>query len=150
MYRNRYPPPSAPPGQSKYGIFRTFAVLLDLITILYLTRFSLKPMRLFGGLGAAGRNWWRVLGLITIAMKLAVGLSTSTGNPLLYASLFGIMIGLQFTLMGMTAEMHTRTHYESQSRRPYAISRFRGFEAALAPTQQSAHTKGSISVDRAA
>jgi hypothetical protein len=37
------------------------------------------------------------------------------------------MIGLQFVLMGMTAEMHTRTHYESQGRRPYAIAHLRGF-----------------------
>ncbi len=116
-------------GKSKYGILRTFAVLLDLITVLYLTRFSLKPMRLFGGLGALSAIGGLVLGLAAIVMKLASGFDL-TGNPLLYASLFGMMIGLQFMLMGMTAEMHTRTHYESQERRPYAVSRFRGFESA--------------------
>jgi len=43
------------------------------------------------------------------------------------------MIGLQFTLMGMTAEMSTRTHYESQNRRPYAVARIRGFAASELP-----------------
>jgi glycosyltransferase involved in cell wall biosynthesis len=121
-------------GKSKYGILRTFAVLLDLITVLYLTRFSLKPMRLFGGLGALSAIGGVALGLAAIVMKLASGFDL-TGNPLLYASLFGIMIGLQFMLMGMTAEMHTRTHYESQERRPYAVSRFRGFDGAVDGTR---------------
>lgn len=113
-------------GKSKYGIMRTFAVLLDLITVVYLTRYSLKPMRLFGGLGALAAAFGIACGFAALVLKLAMGLDI-TGNPLLYGSLFGIMIGLQFTLMGMTAEMNTRTHYESQQRRPYAIARFRGF-----------------------
>jgi glycosyltransferase involved in cell wall biosynthesis len=116
-------------GTSKYGIMRTFAVLLDLITVLYLTRWSLKPMRLFGGLGAASALGGIALGFVAVAMKLLGGFDL-TGNPLLYASLFGVMIGLQFTLMGMTAEMNTRTHYESQQRRPYAVSQLRGFKTA--------------------
>ena len=58
-----------------------------------------------------------MLGLVAIAMKLLGGFDL-TGNPLLYASLFGVMVGLQFTLMGMTAEMSTRTHYESQEPGP--------------------------------
>ncbi len=115
-------------GRSKYGIFRTFAVLLDLVTVLYITRFSLKPMRLFGGLGMMAAVSGVICGLFAFVMKVGAGFDL-TGNPLLYASLFGIMIGLQFTLMGMTAEMHTRTHYESQQRRPYAVSRLRGFES---------------------
>jgi glycosyltransferase involved in cell wall biosynthesis len=118
-------------GKSKYGILRTFAVLLDLITVLYLTRYSLKPMRLFGGLGAVAAVGGIVLGIAALIMK-AVSNFDLTGNPLLYASLFGVMIGLQFILMGMTAEMNTRTHYESQERRPYAVSRLRGFDAAKA------------------
>ena len=119
-------------GKSKYGIMRTFAVMLDLITVVYLTRHSLKPMRLFGGLGALAALGGTVLGGIAILMKLFAGFDL-TGNPLLYASLFGVMIGLQFTLMGMTAEMSTRTHYESQNRRPYAVARIHGFGASELP-----------------
>ncbi|HVT27115.1 MAG TPA: glycosyltransferase family 2 protein [Lacipirellulaceae bacterium] len=117
-------------GKSKYGILRTFAVLLDLITVLYITRFSLKPMRLFGGLGALSMLGGMALGAAAIVLKLVTDFDL-TGDPLLYASFFGVMIGLQFMLMGMTAEMSTRTHYESQQRRPYAVSRFRGFDGAL-------------------
>ncbi|HEX5472519.1 MAG TPA: glycosyltransferase family 2 protein [Lacipirellulaceae bacterium] len=131
-------------GKSKYGILRTFAVLLDLVTVLYLTRFSLKPMRLFGGIGAISVLGGMMLGFAAIVMKLTSGFDL-TGNPLLYASLFGVMIGLQFMLMGMTAEMHTRTHYESQKRRPYAVSRLRGFDAVHA-----ARVRGPAINERAA
>jgi glycosyltransferase involved in cell wall biosynthesis len=135
-------------GQSKYGILRTFAVLLDLITVLYLTRYSLKPMRLFGGLGALSAIGGVTLGLMAIVMKLVADFDL-TGNPLLYASLFGVMIGLQFTLMGMTAEMNTRTHYESQERRPYAVSRLRGFDMTPALQAQHSHV-GSLGVSERA
>src|SRR3954471_1701702 len=85
-------------GKSKYGILRTFAVLLDLITVLYLTRYSLKPMRLFGGLGAVSAIGGIMLGFAALIMKIVSDFDL-TGNPLLYASLFGVMIGLQFILM---------------------------------------------------
>lgn len=124
-------------GKSKYGIMRTFAVLLDLITVLYLTRYSLKPMRLFGGLGALSIAGGVLMGMIAIAMKLFAD-AHLTHTPLLYASLFGVMVGLQFILMGMTAEMNTRTHYESQERRPYAVSRLRGFANAAVAAAKAA------------
>lgn len=113
-------------GKSKYGILRTFAVLLDLVTVVYLTRFSLKPMRLFGGIGALSMVGAGLCAAAAVAMKLAQGFDL-TGNPLLYAALFGAMAGLQFLSMGMLAEMGTRTHYESQGRRPYAVDRLAGF-----------------------
>jgi glycosyltransferase involved in cell wall biosynthesis len=136
-------------GQSKYGILRTFAVLLDLITVVYLTRFSLKPMRLFGGMGALAAIGGIALGLTAIVMKVVAGFDL-TGNPLLYASLFGVMVGLQFVLMGMTAEMNTRTHYESQARRPYAVSRRRGFEFENGASGEHSRVLRSTTNDRAA
>src|SRR5262249_28683192 len=104
-------------GKSKYGILRTFAVLLDLITVLYLTRFSLKPMRLFGGIGAVATIGGVAVATFAVILKLVADYHL-TRSPLLYGSFFAITVGLQFILMGMTAEMNTRTHYESQERRP--------------------------------
>jgi glycosyltransferase involved in cell wall biosynthesis len=124
-------------GKSKYGIMRTFAVLLDLMTVVYLTRYSLKPMRLFGGLGALAGLTGVTCGIAAVAMKVFDDFHLNA-NPLLYASLFGIMIGLQFVLMGMTAEMHTRTHYESQGRRPYAIGQLRGFPQTIGTLSRAA------------
>src|SRR5262249_30761321 len=122
---------------------------LDLITVLYLTRFSLKPMRLFGGLGALAVIGGITVGLIAVILKLAAGFHL-TRNPLLYGSFFGIMIGLQFILMGMTAEMNTRTHYESQERRPYAISRVRSSRNAYSVIDTNSNAITSKPSDRAA
>jgi glycosyltransferase involved in cell wall biosynthesis len=124
-------------GKSKYGIMRTFAVLLDLMTVVYLTRYSLKPMRLFGGLGALAGLTGIACGIAALAMKYLQDFHLNS-NPLLYASFFGIMIGLQFVLMGMTAEMHTRTHYESQDRRPYAVAHLRGFPQSIGTLTRAA------------
>jgi len=49
---------------------RTFAVLLDLMTVVYLTRYSLKPMRLFGSLGALAGLGGIAFGIAAIAMKI--------------------------------------------------------------------------------
>lgn len=108
-------------GQTKYGLSRTFRVLLDLVTIKYLIQYSNAPMRFFGtfgmgcGVGAIalatavfGMKWWGV---------------DMTGNPLLYVSLFGIILSLQFFSLGILGEMSSRTYYESQGRRPYAVRR---------------------------
>ena len=65
-------------GKSKYGIMRTFAVLLDLMTVVYLTRYSLKPMRLFGGLGALAGLTGIACGIAALAMKVPATTSTST------------------------------------------------------------------------
>lgn len=114
-------------GVSKYGISRTFAVLLDLVTIVYLTRFALKPMRLFGTIGAGAMLTGGVFGLAAVGMRLFADFDL-TGNPLLYAALFSQMAALQFLSMGMLAEMSSRTYYESQGRRPYAVDRVTGFD----------------------
>ena len=116
---------------------RTFAVLLDLMTVVYLTRYSLKPMRLLRRPRRLAGLTGVAFGIAAIAMKVFADFHLNA-NPLLYASLFGIMIGLQFILMGMTAEMHTRTHYESQGRRPYAISQLRGFPQTVGTLSRAA------------
>ncbi|TWT88992.1 Undecaprenyl-phosphate 4-deoxy-4-formamido-L-arabinose transferase [Pseudobythopirellula maris] len=115
-------------GESKYGIGRTFGVLMDLVTIVYLTRFSQNPMRLFGGLGAVATLLGGAMGVVSLAMKLFGG-ADLTGNPLLYAGCFAGLAGLQLLLMGMIAEMASRTLYESQGSRPYAIESTAGFGA---------------------
>jgi len=44
-----------------------------------------------------------------------------TGNPLLYLSMMGVILAAQFLLMGIIAEMLTRTYHEAQGKRPYII-----------------------------
>jgi len=107
-------------GVTKYGLSRTFRVILDLITVKYLIQYSTSPMRLFGSIGFGCGLLATVAGTAVLAMKLSVNFDMS-GNPLLYISLFGFMIALQFVSLGMLGEMNARIYYESQGRKPYAI-----------------------------
>ena len=122
-------------GQTKYGLSRTFRVILDLITVKYLIQYSTSPMRLFGSVGFL----CSMMGLVCFAAVLGMkGLMSfdMSGNPLLYLSLFGWMIGLQFFSLGMLGEMNARIYYESQGRKPYSIRRAVGRN--LRPQRQRA------------
>ncbi len=107
-------------GQSKYGLSRTVRVLLDLLTVKYLVRYLTSPMRLFGGLGLGATAVGCASGAATVWMKLVHGVDM-TGNPLLLLAVFCVLVGVQLVILGMLGELGTRTYYESQGRRPYAI-----------------------------
>ena len=112
-------------GVTKYGLSRTFKVLLDLLTVKYLIQYSTSPMRLFGSIGFGCTLLATIAGMAVLTMKLLAKFDMS-GNPLLYVSLFGFMIGLQFISLGLLGEMNARIYYESQDRKPYTIRELRG------------------------
>ena len=114
-------------GQSKYGISRTFRVVLDLITVKYMIQYLSSPMKLFGGMGLASLGLGALSGAATIGMKLAGGVDM-TGNPLLMLTVFSVLAGLQFFVLGMLGEVCVRTYYESQNKQPYAIRELVNFE----------------------
>ena len=114
-------------GQSKYGISRTFRVVLDLITVKYMIQYLTSPMKLFGGIGLASLGLGALAGLATIAMKLGGGIDM-TGNPLLMLTVFSVLAGLQFFVLGMLGEVCVRTYYESQNKQPYAIRELVNFD----------------------
>jgi len=107
-------------GAAKYGLGRTFKVMLDLITVKFLGSFSTKPIYIFGGLGGLCALGAVVSGLIVLYMKLAQGFSMNR-NPLLYLSALLITTSVQFILMGLLAELLVRTYHESQNRPTYVI-----------------------------
>ena len=109
-------------GTSKYGIGRTITVLLDLVTVKFLMSYGSHPIRVFGM--AAVYSWVVALASLVavILMKwVLVPSADMTGNPLLYLAALGIVVGLQFLLMGVLAEMQMRTYHEAQNKRPYVV-----------------------------
>ncbi|MBU2579479.1 glycosyltransferase family 2 protein [Candidatus Parcubacteria bacterium] len=107
-------------GKSKYGIGRTFRVLLDILTIRFLTDYLNRPMHFFGRIG-----FWLFLfsflsGFLALYLRFFFGVSLIlTPLPLLTA--FLVIIGIQFILMGLLAEILIRTYYESQKKSVYLI-----------------------------
>lgn len=107
-------------GQAKYGLGRTFKVVLDLITVKFLVSFSTKPIYIFGGLGMLTLLGAVVCGLIVLYQKLFSNFSMNR-NALFYLTVLLITTGIQFILMGLLAEMLVRTYHESQNRATYVI-----------------------------
>jgi len=125
-------------GESKYGIGRTFHVILDLITVKYLTQFSPNPMKMFGGLGLLCITAGGFSGLATIGMKL-FGEVDMTGNPLLLLTAFAIMVGIQFLVLGLLGEVSARTFFATQQKEPYVIREVVNYEAANEPEAPPIH-----------
>ena len=111
-------------GKTKYGLDRTFKVILDLITIKFLASFSTKPIYVFGGLGVISflGAFLSGLGLIYFKYFASPPLSLNR-NPLLILMMILFTTAIQFILMGLLAEILVRTYHESQGREIYLIDR---------------------------
>ncbi len=117
-------------GTSKYGITRTFRVMLDLLTILFLSRYSARPMHLLGSVGIISSGLGILFGFYLVAIKVWAGIqngmegfrSIQIGDrPLLNLSILLVILGVQFIVMGLLAELIVRTYYESQDKPTYYI-----------------------------
>lgn len=108
-------------GKSKYTIWRTFKVVLDLLVVKFLTTYFSRPMHFFGIIGFVSIALGLVSGFGALLLKFGWGVSfILTPLPLLTALL--LILGVQFVLMGIIAEMMTRTYYESQGKTTYRVA----------------------------
>src|SRR3954470_507688 len=109
-------------GQSKYGIDRTFRVLLDLLWIKFLMRFLHRPLQAFGGVGLT----LGAIGFVNLAwlplQKLALGRDI-VGRPLLLLGVLLALIGVQLIATGLIGEILTRIYHEPQRRPQYLLRR---------------------------
>ncbi|MBN1268922.1 MAG: glycosyltransferase family 2 protein [Kiritimatiellae bacterium] len=115
-------------GTSKYGIMRTFRVILDLITVKFLLHYSRGPMQFFGKFAGL----FGVPGLLMFLFMLAAHVSfrlfgTQFGAELIkrpfwvMTSFMLILFAMQFISMGLLAEVQIRTYHESQDKPIYVI-----------------------------
>jgi glycosyltransferase involved in cell wall biosynthesis len=111
-------------GKSKYGLWRAYRVLLDLVTVRFLGVHGTKPLHAFGALGCV----FGALGVVTIGvlsyLKYTTGVSFIQSPLLLLSALFVILGGQSF-LLGLLAEIAVRTYYESQQKPIYVVREMR-------------------------
>ena len=114
-------------GKSKYGISRTFRVLLDLLSVHFFMRYWTRPGHFFGSIGLV---FGGVGGLIlTYLAWVKFGLSQDIGNrPLLLVGVVLVIASLQFITTGVVAELLTRTYFESSRVKPYLVRTTTGDE----------------------
>ncbi|MEM0967370.1 MAG: glycosyltransferase family 2 protein [Verrucomicrobiota bacterium] len=107
-------------GESSYGLERVFKVILDLMVVKFLHHYSHKPMYLFGGIGLI----FFFLGFVSFIWMFWLKLFEEiqlTGTPLPLLTVFMGSLGVISILMGLLAELGTRTYFESQGKRTYII-----------------------------
>jgi hypothetical protein len=98
-------------GKSKYGLFRTVKVLLDLITVKFLLSYSTRPIHIFG-----------LIGLVSAAFGVGIGGWLSyqrlfqnvplANRPILFLAVLLVIVGVQFVTMGL---------HESKKRPTYMV-----------------------------
>jgi glycosyltransferase involved in cell wall biosynthesis len=113
-------------GRSKYGLSRTFKVMLDLLTIKFMASYHTKPIYVFGFCGFGAFTLSLVAGVWALARKIEG--ESFIRNPLLGIAVVMFAVGLQFILMGLLAEMLVRTYHESQAKPTYTVRERIGFE----------------------
>ena len=107
-------------GKSKYGLERVIKILLDLAVMVFLQRYFVKPIYVFGGFGLLCSGLGLVVGLYAVYLKIFEGVSfIETPLPLAVVTCF--LMGLISLLMGLLAETLSRTYYESQGKPSYFV-----------------------------
>jgi glycosyltransferase involved in cell wall biosynthesis len=109
-------------GRSKYGISRTVRVVLDLVTVKFLSLYATRPIHVFGVAGlastAAGLLITGWLGFDRLVLGVPIG-----GRPIVLLGILLTVMGLQFVTMGLLAELLVRTYHESQNKPVYRVGR---------------------------
>lgn len=114
-------------GKSKYGIWRTFRVLMDLLTIAFMKKFLTRPMHVFGLLGMISMLLGTALGIYLTFLKLGLGMSIGN-RPLLILAVLLLVGGVQLFCFGLLAELLMRTYHESQGRPIYRVREVAGYK----------------------
>lgn len=107
-------------GKAKYGLERTTKVILDLMTVKFLSSYGSKPNYLFGGLGLIMMGISFILVIFLVINRLVAG-EHIVRSPLLQMSVMLFMLGVQSILLGLIAELLVRTYHESQKKATYTV-----------------------------
>jgi len=110
-------------GKSNYGITRTFRVVLDLMTVKFLSSYKTRPLQIFGlvgfvmgGVGALMCAW--------VTYQRFFGFQ-SANRPLFIVGAFMLMAAVNLIMTGLLAEIQARTYHESQDKPTYVIKEIR-------------------------
>ena len=107
-------------GTSKYGLTRTLWVILDLLTVKFLSRYATRPSHLFGFVGLFAFLLGSTITMVLGIQRLFFGIRLSD-RPLLWLGILLVVVGVQFVTTGLLAEMLARTYHESQEKSVYLI-----------------------------
>jgi hypothetical protein len=99
---------------------RTLWVILDLLTVKFLSRYATRPSHLFGFVGLFAFLLGSAITMMLGIQRLFFGIRLSD-RPLLWLGILLVVVGVQFVTTGLLAEMLARTYHESQEKSVYLI-----------------------------
>ena len=120
-------------GESKYGLGRSVRVILDLITIQYMSKYFDSPMKLFGFVGL-------IVSMLAVASTTAVVIMKLfwqfdvTGNPITLLAVLSTILAVQFFILGIIGELSVRIYYGSGEKRSFHIRERLNFKATESST----------------
>jgi glycosyltransferase involved in cell wall biosynthesis len=107
-------------GYSKYGLSRTYRVLLDLLSVYFFMSFMSRPAHFFGRIGIILGGIGGLILTYLFFVKILLGEDIG-GRPLLLTGVLLLIMSIQFFCTGILGELMTRTYYESTGNKPYII-----------------------------
>ena len=110
-------------GKAKYGLERTFKVILDLFTVKFLISYANKPIYLFGGFGVVLMAL-SALFLLYLFIRRTFFMIGVTQSPLFLISTVMGLMGFQSILLGLISELLVRTYHESQGKPIYNVKKY--------------------------
>ncbi len=102
-------------GTSKYGISRTFRVILDLLSVYFFMRYRARPGHFFGMIGLTMGSIGSLLMVYLAFVKFILGEDIG-GRPLFLIAVVCVIAALQFLTTGVMSELISRTYFESSAR----------------------------------
>ncbi len=107
-------------GTSKYGISRTFRVILDLLSVLFFMRYKARPGHFFGSIGLAAGGISALILLYLSVEKFIFG-NDIGGRPLLIVGVMLFLSSVQLITTGILAEMMARLYSGENDTPPYIV-----------------------------
>jgi len=106
-------------GESKYGLSRSFRVLIDLLAMHFFLRFGTRPGHFFGGIGLTVSTVGGLM-LAYLAVLKLLGYAVGT-RPMLFLGFFLLIAGVQLLTTGVLAELLMRVYFDAGRARPYRL-----------------------------
>lgn len=123
-------------GRSKYGLNRIWRVVMDILAVAFVIRFSKTPIRMFGGIGAVLWGLGSLIGVYVVARAWWFG--GIWVSPLLFVAMTLAIAGSQFIALGLLGEMLLWTRATEPRERTYTLDRDESSEARVPHGQPNA------------
>lgn len=107
-------------GVSKYGISRTFRVILDLLAVLFFMRYKARPGHFFGSIGLAAGGLSALILFYLAIDKFILGNDIGT-RPMLIVGVMLFLSSIQLITTGILSEMMARAYFRDEETTSYIV-----------------------------